>query len=104
MTPTGAQLAKDPVAARALLAQACQQTTREFKAQAIILGGAGLAGMAAAIQSQVDVPVIDSVLTGTRQALQLASLKSSGGSELIIPNQGLNLCHVFASRLLASLL
>lgn len=80
VTPTGAQLAQDPVAARALLAQACQQAAREFKAQAIILGGAGLAGMAAAIQSQVDVPVIDSVLAGTRQALLLASLKSSGGT------------------------
>jgi allantoin racemase len=79
VTQSGAQLAQDPVAAQILLAQACQRAVREFDAQAIILGGAGLAGMAAAIQAQVDVPVIDSVLTGTRQALLLAGAKKGAG-------------------------
>jgi Asp/Glu/hydantoin racemase len=76
---SGAQLAQDPVAARILLTQACQQAMQIFDAQAIILGGAGLAGMAAAIQAQVAVPVIDSVLAGTRQALLLAGRKPTGG-------------------------
>lgn len=67
--PTGAQLAQDPVAARSLLAAACQQAALDFKVGAVILGGAGLAGMAAAIQADVVVPVIDSVLAGARQAL-----------------------------------
>ena len=67
--PTGAQLAQDPVAARSLLAAACRQAARDFKVGAVILGGAGLAGMAAAIQADIEVPVIDSVLAGTRQAL-----------------------------------
>ena len=79
VAPTGAQLAQDPVAARILLSQACQQAMHTFDAQAIILGGAGLAGMAAAIQAQVAVPVIDSVLAGTRQALLLARAKLPGG-------------------------
>lgn len=78
VAPTGAQLAQDPVAAQLLLAQACRDATRTFNAQAIILGGAGLAGMAAAIQPQVDVPVIDSVLAGTRQALLLAGVTQHG--------------------------
>ena len=69
VAPTGAELAQDPLAARALLARACRQAAREFKAQAVIVGGAGLAGMAAAIQPQVPVPLIDSVLAGTRWAL-----------------------------------
>ena len=69
VTPTGAQLAADPVAARALLAAACQTAVRDFNADAVILGGAGLAGLAQAIQPGVSVPVIDSVLAGTRQAL-----------------------------------
>ena len=43
VTPTGAQLAADPVAARALLAAACQTAVRNFQADAVILGGAGLA-------------------------------------------------------------
>lgn len=69
VAPSGAELAQDPVAARALLAQACRHAAHEFKAQAVILGGAGLAGMAAAIQPELEVPLIDSVLAGTRWAL-----------------------------------
>jgi allantoin racemase len=69
VVPTGAQLAQDPVAAQALLARACQQAAQAFDVQAIILGGAGLAGMAAAIQADVPLPVIDSVGAGVRQAL-----------------------------------
>ena len=68
--PTGAQLAADPVAARALLAQACRDVVRQMGVQAVILGGAGLAGMAAAVQPQVSVPVIDSVIAGTTWALR----------------------------------
>ncbi len=70
VAPTGAQLAADPPAARALLAQACRDVARQMKVQAVILGGAGLAGMAAAIQSQVEVPVIDSVIAGANWALR----------------------------------
>ena len=69
VAPTGAQLAADPIAARALLVTACQDALQRFNVQAIILGGAGLAGMASAIQPMLGVPVIDSVLAGTRHAL-----------------------------------
>ena len=71
--PTGAQLAADPAAAQVLLAQACRDAAQQFGVQAVILGGAGLAGMAAIIQPQVGVPVIDSVLAGTRHALGTAT-------------------------------
>jgi allantoin racemase len=74
--PTGAQLAADPVAAQALLAQACRDAAARFGVQAIILGGAGLAGIAAAIQPQLAVPVIDSVLAGTRHALHAAKAQA----------------------------
>lgn len=67
---SGLQLAQDPAAAKILLAQACKTALRDFKAQAVILGGAGLAGMAASIQSQVDAPIIDSVLAGVRLAVK----------------------------------
>lgn len=70
VAPTGAQLAADPVAAQALLAQACRRAAQDYGAQSVILGGAGLAGLAALVQPLVHVPVIDSVLAGTRQALQ----------------------------------
>jgi len=73
VTPSGAQLAEDPAAARILLAKACREAASHFKAKAVILGGAGLAGLAAGIQGEVDVPLIDSVLAGTRHALKMAS-------------------------------
>ena len=38
--------------------------------QAVILGGAGPAGIAAAVQPQVSVPVIDSVVAGATWALR----------------------------------
>ncbi|MFT3777097.1 MAG: aspartate/glutamate racemase family protein [Ottowia sp.] len=69
VAPTGAQLAADPAAAQRLLAQACRDAARQMQLQAVILGGAGLAGMAAAIQPEVDVPVIDSVMAGAHEAL-----------------------------------
>ena len=79
VTPTGAQLAADPVAARALLAAACQAAVQDFRADAIILGGAGLAGLAQLIQADVSVPVVDSVLAGTRQALLAAAAGTGKG-------------------------
>ena len=74
VAPTGAQLAADPEGARALLGQACRDAVRQLGAQAVILGGAGLAGMAAAIQASVSVPVIDSVQAGARWALRSHTL------------------------------
>ena len=70
VAPTGAQLAADPAGARALLEQACRDAVRQLGAQAVIVGGAGLAGMAAAIQPVLNVPLIDSVLAGARWALR----------------------------------
>lgn len=70
VAPTGAQLAADPVAAHQLLAQACRDAAHQLGVQAVILGGAGLAGMAATIQGEVPVPVIDSVMAGAHWALR----------------------------------
>ena len=69
VAPTGAQLAADPTWAQQILAQACRDAAEKFGADAVILGGAGLAGMAAAMQDQVDVPLIDSVTAGAHWAL-----------------------------------
>ena len=74
VAPTGAELAANPVAARALLAQACRDASRQLGVQAVILGGAGLAGMAAAVQPEVPMLVIDSVLAGAHWALRSAPL------------------------------
>jgi Asp/Glu/hydantoin racemase len=72
VTATGAELAADPLAAQVLLARACGDAVRRWGVQSVILGGAGLAGMAALIQPVVAVPVIDSVLCGVAHAMRQA--------------------------------
>ncbi|WP_242671111.1 aspartate/glutamate racemase family protein [Hylemonella gracilis] len=64
---SGAQLRADPVAAHALLVEACRKVRAELGVDAIVLGGAGLGGLAAVLQDQVDVPLIDSVRAAARQ-------------------------------------
>ncbi|WP_092954595.1 aspartate/glutamate racemase family protein [Paracidovorax konjaci] len=89
VAPSGAQLAADPVAAQALLARACQGMARQPGVRAVVLGGAGLAGMAQAVQPEVDVPVIDSVAAGAGWALQAPApaaaraLRSAAGCDAV---------------------
>lgn len=84
VAPSGAQLAADPVGARKLLAEACCEAVERFGAQAVILGGAGLAGMAVDIAANVYVPLIDSVSAGAEWAVEAlrvpadSSLKPAG--------------------------
>src|SRR5476651_1299868 len=47
VAPTGAAIAKNPKAALAMLARGCMACVREDGADVVILGGAGLAGLAA---------------------------------------------------------
>lgn len=70
---TGAEIASDPQGSIAFLAAECRAAALEDHAQAVILGGAALAGMAARIAPQLSVPVIDSVHAGARVAAQLAT-------------------------------
>ena len=70
VAPSGAELAADPQGARLVLAGACQEAVERFGAQAVVLGGAGLAGMAADIEHRLSVPLVDSVRAGAQWALQ----------------------------------
>ena len=72
VSATGAELAADPLAAQVLLARACNEAARRWGVQCVILGGAGLAGMAAQIQPVVAVPLVDSVQAGVSHALRQA--------------------------------
>lgn len=64
VAPTGADIARDPEGSLGLLAQACNRTARRDDAKAVILGGAGLAGLAARVQPLVEIPVLCSVEAG----------------------------------------
>jgi allantoin racemase len=72
VAPTGGEIAADPDAALGLLAAACTACAEADGAEAVILGGAALAGLAARIQPAVPVPVLCSVEAGTRAVLAAA--------------------------------
>jgi Asp/Glu/hydantoin racemase len=66
---TGGQIAADPDAALERLVACCRAAVEEDGAREVILGGAGLAGLAARIQPRCPVPLLDSVEVGARVAL-----------------------------------
>ncbi len=66
---TGGQIAADPDAALDRLVACCRAAIEEDGAREVILGGAGLAGLASRIQPHCAVPVLDSVEVGARAAL-----------------------------------
>jgi allantoin racemase len=73
VAPSGGAIAADPQSAYNLLTETCQSCIEDDGAQAVILGGAGLIGIAERIQANVSVPVICSNEAGFRavgEALQ----------------------------------
>jgi allantoin racemase len=66
---TGGEIAQAPAGSLAALAEACSLTVRRDGARAVILGGAGLAGLAERIQPLVEAPVICSTRAGFRSVL-----------------------------------
>lgn len=70
VAPTGAAIASDPEKALDLLARACCACVEHHGASSVILGGAGLAGLASRIAARVPVPLIDSLAACIRMAEQ----------------------------------
>ena len=77
VAPTGAEIAAHPERALALLADACTSVVQRTGASSVILGGAGLAGLAARLADAVPVPVIDSLEAGIGAALAIARLQTA---------------------------
>jgi Asp/Glu/hydantoin racemase len=75
VAPTGADIARNPKAALTLLARSCVACARKDGADAVILGGAGLAGLAAQLKKTVDVPLLDGVACAISMAEALARRK-----------------------------
>jgi len=90
LAATGAQLARDPAGATALLGEACATVVAASGAKVVILGGAGLAGMAQAVQATQAVPVIDSVIAGVQHALELCGTPIEPPEALGFSWQGLS--------------
>jgi allantoin racemase len=69
VAPDGGMIARDPEGALRLLADACEACRREDGADAVVLGGVGLIGLADRIAAMIHGPVICSVMAGLRATL-----------------------------------
>jgi Asp/Glu/hydantoin racemase len=78
VAPTGADIARDPRAALALLAESCEACAIEDGADIVILGGAGLAGLADKLSAKVGVPLLDGLACAVSMAEALAGQKPQG--------------------------
>jgi Asp/Glu/hydantoin racemase len=98
VAPSGGEIARDPEGALASLAAACRASAEEDGAEVVILGGAGLAGLAARLAARVPVPVLCSVEEGIRAAIAAIGRGPAG----LIPHQpveSIGLSPALAARL-----
>ncbi|MBM3368884.1 MAG: Asp/Glu racemase [Betaproteobacteria bacterium] len=72
VAPSGADIARDPDGSISMLAEACIEAVQRDGAQGVVLGGAGLAGLAARIAPRVPAPVIDPIEASVAAAEALA--------------------------------
>jgi allantoin racemase len=86
---TGGEIAKDPDAALADLAAASRACVARDGAEAVILGGAALGGLAARLQPRVDVPVLCSVAAGVQAVIAAARAPYRRPPAVAFDNTGL---------------
>lgn len=91
VAPTGADIARNPDQALSTLIAACQSAIATQGAASVILGGAGLAGLARRLQPHVPVPLIDSVeaLVQAAERLGAANRANPDANRLPIETVGL---------------
>lgn len=85
VAPTGAAMARDPEHALDILAKACCACVEQHGATSVILGGAGLAGLASRIADRVPVPLIDSLAACVRMAEHSAPGQPQTGAAPVWP-------------------
>jgi Asp/Glu/hydantoin racemase len=76
--PTGAEIAADPQGAIAVLARDAQAAIDQDGASSVILGGAGMAGIAPSLQTRVSGPVLDCIESGARYIAELVAQGRAG--------------------------
>lgn len=96
VAPTGGDIARDPEGALELLAQACRKAA-DVGAETVILGGAGLAGLAARISDRVPVPLIGSTEASVRIAE--AAANTAAGIDTPPPVSSIGLSAALAKRI-----
>ncbi|MBS0548397.1 MAG: aspartate/glutamate racemase family protein [Proteobacteria bacterium] len=87
VAPTGVDIARQPQAALAMLARGCAACVKDG-ADVVILGGAGLAGLAEQLADTVEVPLLDSVQCAIARAETLARAKRGRRTGAAFPSVG----------------
>jgi Asp/Glu/hydantoin racemase len=95
---TGGAIAADPVAALNALTKECREAAEKDGADVVILGGAGMAGLAARVAGSVAVPVLDCIEAAIREAEKLAG-KSGPAATGAAPAESTGLSPALAARL-----
>jgi Asp/Glu/hydantoin racemase len=85
VAPTGAEIAVNPEGSVALLADACRQAVKKSRADVVVLGGAGLAGIARQVAESVPFPVIDGLAAAIAAAENAAAREGSNPNLLQDP-------------------
>ena len=75
---SGVALASDPQAAQQILGKACDRVAGNSDVRSIIIGGAGLAGLAQTLQADAALPLLDSVDEGMAHILSGAVAAGAG--------------------------
>ncbi len=103
VAPSGADIARDPDGALALLCKTVLDCVTVDGAECVILGGAGLVGLAHRVQPQVPVPVLCSVRSGVTslQAIMRLGLPKAGAGSFAMtpPVESIGLSDALAERL-----
>jgi Asp/Glu/hydantoin racemase len=77
VTASGGEIAADPKGYERILAQECRAAVAENGAEVVVLGGAGLVGIAERIASEVPVPLIDCLAAAVKRAEQIMTAPQS---------------------------
>jgi Asp/Glu/hydantoin racemase len=101
VAPTGADIARNPKAAMVLLAKGCTACVRQDGADVVILGGAGLTGLAAKLRPSVDVPLLDGLACAIALAEGLARQRPGGPQRKPGPVESVGLSKALARQLAA---
>ncbi len=98
VAPTGGEIARDPDAALDLLAGACRDAARAG-AEAVVLGGAALAGLAERIADRVPVPLICSTRAAVEATVAAARARRAPKAPEAQPVESVGLSEALARAL-----
>ncbi|MEN9232395.1 MAG: aspartate/glutamate racemase family protein [Thermostichus sp. DG02_5_bins_236] len=72
------QLERDPLASKQILEQTAEKTVQSLRPNVLVLGCAGMTGLADSLSTRLGIPVIDPIVAATSLALALTRMAATG--------------------------